>query len=235
MSKKILESRIVNDNYTNFVYEKFDIQNKDSIITEVPLFDKDELNSVEWNILLVLGNSGSGKSTVLKTIGETQTPTYDYSKTVISQFDNLTPQEASDLLCSCGLSSVPIWLHKPNELSNGERARLDICWHINQVFKGTTGVIVIDEFTSVVNRDVAKSLSFALQRLLRKYNMKAIIASCHFDLIEWLQPDLIFNLNKQDKDGEAELEQFIYADDEEYVAYNTINLKDVLSDEKDIC
>lgn len=231
--KIILESNIKQDEYTEYVCNSFDLQNSEKTVTEVPMLDMDEVNGVEWNILLILGNSGSGKSTILRSLGDLKTPTYDNNKSVISQFNNLSPQDASDLLCSVGLSSVPTWLRKPNQLSNGEKARLDICWHINQsLVMGEP--IIIDEYSSVVNRDTAKSLSFALQRYLRTHNMKAIIASCHFDLMEWLQPDLVFNINKLDKDGECELERFIYSDDKDYVAYNAVNEQDKLSEEIEI-
>lgn len=131
-----------------------------------------------------------------------------------------------------GLSSIPTLLRKPNELSNGEKDRFDLAWKIGNVQDGS--VIYVDEFTSVVNRDVAKSMSFALQRYVRQHNLKIVLASCHFDLIEWLQPDWVFNLNKQDSNGVAELERMIYSDDKEYVAYNKIKENEILSDERSV-
>ena len=94
--------------------------------------------------------------------------------------------------------------------------------------------ILIDEWTSVVNRDVAKSMSFALQRYVRQKNLKIIIASCHYDIIEWLQPDWVYNLNKQDENGETEIEQLVYSDSSEYKAYSQINDWEILSDAKSI-
>ena len=94
--------------------------------------------------------------------------------------------------------------------------------------------ILIDEWTSVVNRDVAKSMSFALQRYVRQKNLKIIVASCHYDIIEWLQPDWVYNLNKQDENGETEIEQLVYSDSSEYKAYSQINDWEILSDAKSI-
>ena len=34
-------------------------------------------------------------------------------------------------------------------------------------------------------------MSFALQKYLRKHNKKIIVASCHYDILEWLMPDWI--------------------------------------------
>ena len=73
-------------------------------------------------------------------------------------------------------------------------------------------------------------MSFALQRYVREKNLKIILASCHFDIIEWLNQDWIFNLNKQ-TNGECEIERLIYKDDKEYKLYNNINKKDVLTNE----
>ena len=142
-------------------------------------------------------------------------------------FPQLSEKEVTELFCSVGLSSVPTWLRKPNELSNGEKARLDLCWLLANY--GDNEIILCDEFSSVVNRMAAHSMSYALQRFVRKHNKKIILASCHFDIVEWLRPDWIFNLNK-----EGEIERLIYKDDEEYQPYNNINLKDVLSESERI-
>lgn len=228
MKKLFLKSNVSVDNYTEYVCDKYDLQTREEIITEVPLLDTSELSDFKWNIGVLCGNSGSGKSTLLSTLGEPKNPIYDYSKSIISQFPHMSEHDVCELLSSVGLSSVPVWLHKPNELSNGERARLDLCWILANAKENE--IILYDEFSSVINRAVAKSMSYALQRYVREKNLKIILASCHFDIIEWLNPDWVFNLNKQ-INGECEIERFIYKDDEEYQLYNNINKKDILSDE----
>ena len=228
MERIILNTKVNVDNYTEYVCDKYDLQTREEIITEVPLLDINELNDFNWNIGVICGNSGSGKSTLLSVIGEVKTPTYDYDKSIISQFPHMSEHDVCNLLSSVGLSSVPVWLHKPSELSNGERARLDLCWILANAKEGET--ILYDEFSSVVNRPCAQSMSFALQRYVREKNIKIILASCHFDIIEWLNPDWVFNLNKQ-TNGKCEIERFIYQDDKEYALYNNINNKDVLTNE----
>mgnify|MGYP000557251467 FL=1 len=54
-------------------------------------------------------------------------------------------------------------------------------------------VILIDEFTSVVDRDVAKAMSNALQKFIRRSNKRIILSSCHFDIMEWLLPDWTYS------------------------------------------
>ena len=232
MAKITLRSEIVNDKYTEYLYKHYDIQTKDYTATDVPLIpqdDWDKMNSGEWNILLICGKSGSGKSTLLKEIGTPPKLEYDYTKAVVSQFPNLDEEEVCDLLCGVGLSSVPTWLRKPQELSNGERARLDLCMSLYRAREA--GIALIDEFSSVVNRDVAKSMSYALQRYVRQ---KKLICSCHFDIIEWLTPDYIFNLEHKDKDGNVELERMVYADDTDYNVYQSVTWEESLSEPMDV-
>ena len=235
MGKILLESKIIVDKYCEYIFNNYDIQNRDITTTEVPLpshEDMEEMNSSHWNIMLICGKSGSGKSTILREIGNVKPNEYDYNKAVISQFDGYTEEEVCDLLGGVGLSSVPTWLRKPQELSNGERARLDLCKAIYDAGKGQ--IIYVDEFTSVVNRDVAKSMSHALQRYIRQKDLKIVIASCHFDIIEWLNPNYIFNLNHKDENGNVELEKIVYTDDAEYKASQYIKDEQILSDAKPI-
>jgi ABC-type ATPase with predicted acetyltransferase domain len=130
-----------------------------------------------------------------------------------------------------GLSSVPTWLRKPQELSNGERARLDIA---KAIYDANGGVVVLDEYTSVVNRTAAKSMSHALQRYVRQKGLKVIIASCHFDIIESLQCDYMFNLEHRDENGEVEMEKMVYEDGKDYNAYQSPKDIDILTEAIDI-
>ena len=234
-NKIILKSDIVNDNYTQYLYDNYDIQNKEITTTEVPIpskEDMEQMNKDDWNILLICGKSGSGKSTILREIyGDVKPIEYDYSRCVISQFPRLTEEETCDLLCSIGLSSVPTWLRKPQELSNGERARLDIA---KAIYDANGGVVVLDEYTSVVNRAAAQSMSFALQRYARQKNLKIIIASCHFDIIEWVQPNYIFNLEHRDENNDVELEKMVYSDDVNYNAFQSVRDIDILTEAVEI-
>ena len=235
MGKIILESPIVIDSYCQYLFDNYDIQNREKTVTEVPIPSKEDMeamNKDDWNILLICGKSGSGKSTILREIyGDVKPIEYDYNKCVISQFPRLSEEEACDLLSSMGLSSVPTWLRKPQELSNGERARLDIA---KAIYDANGGIVVLDEYTSVVNRTAAKSMSHALQRYVRQKGLKVIIASCHIDIIEWLQCDYMFNLEHRDENGEVEMEKMVYEDGKDYNAYQSPRDIDILTEAIDI-
>lgn len=231
MDNLILTSNINKDKYTNYVCEKYDIQDYEKSETIIPIVNFNDLDKIEWNIALVVGNSGSGKSTLLKSIREPKNASYDYSKSCISQFDNISESEICDVFHGVGLSSIPTWLRKPNELSNGEKARLDLAYYI--ITTPINEWIMIDEYSSVVNRSCAMSMSYAFQRYIRKHNRKALLFSCHFDIIDWLNPDVIFNLNKQ-KDGIVETEHLIYENSKEYAKMKTISENEVLSENIEI-
>jgi len=52
-------------------------------------------------------------------------------------------------------------------------------------------IIVFDEFTSVVDREVAKVSSFAIQKAVRRTKKKFIAVTCHYDIIDYLEPDWV--------------------------------------------
>jgi ABC-type lipoprotein export system ATPase subunit/GNAT superfamily N-acetyltransferase len=148
----------------------------------------------QWNIGVIYGGSGTGKSTLLRTFGEIKTPTFDGSKPLISNFDFTTPEQAANILSSMGLASVPSWLRPFHTLSNGEQDRARMAWLIGSANDGD--VVLIDEFTSVVDRDVAKAMSNSIAKFIRRTNKRIVLASCHFDIMEWLQPDWVYSPTK---------------------------------------
>jgi ABC-type ATPase with predicted acetyltransferase domain len=189
-----LTHKIKNDKYTEYIYEAFDIQNKEqsNVIVEANL----ENLPKEWNIGVVYGGSGTGKTTILKNYfkKEMDKSYFDNSKSLISNFDWLEPKDATFLLSAMGLSSVPTWLRPFNTLSNGEQYRANLSYIVGSASENE--VILIDEYTSVVDRDVAKAMSNALQKYIRRTNKKIVLASCHFDIMEWLQPNWIYSPSK---------------------------------------
>lgn len=189
-----LKHKINNDKYTQYIYDSFDIQNKEQ--SNVTINANLENLPKQWNIGVVYGGSGSGKTTILKNYfkKEMDKSYFDNSKSLISNFDWLEPKDATFLLSAMGLSSVPTWLRPFNTLSNGEQYRANLAYIVG--IAKDNEVILIDEYTSVVDRDVAKAMSNALQKYIRRTNKKIVLASCHFDIMEWLQPDWIYSPSK---------------------------------------
>jgi ABC-type lipoprotein export system ATPase subunit/GNAT superfamily N-acetyltransferase len=184
------KNKIINDKYTEYIYEAFDIQNKEETSVKIPI-NFQECKTFEWNIGVIYGGSGTGKTTLLKEFGALTIDNFDEHKPLISNFDWLEPKEATFLLSAMGLASVPTWLRPYSLLSNGEQYRAALAYKVGRAEDNE--VILIDEFTSVVDRDVAKAMSNALQKYIRRTNKKIILASCHFDIMEWLQPDWTYS------------------------------------------
>lgn len=193
MKNITLSSNIINDSYTEYVYDHFDIQNRERVVNEVPYF---ELPNEKWNIGLIYGSSGSGKTTILNKLRKQKDiepfSIFDNNKALISNFDHLSEHQAGRVLSSVGLSSVPSWLKPYDVLSNGEKFRADMAMRISKA----KDICFIDEFTSIVDRDVAKATSNAVGKWIRRDHKQVVFASCHKDIIPWLQPDWIFDVEK---------------------------------------
>ena len=148
----------------------------------------------DWQIGLIKGHSGTGKTTIAKQL---------FSDILISHFeynsesilDDMPKNKSVEEICktfnSVGFSSPPNWLKPYAVLSNGEKMRVDLANAILQ----DNDIFAFDEFTSVVDREVAKIGSFAMQKAIRKTNKKFIAITCHSDVEDWLLPDWTFDTN----------------------------------------
>ena len=92
-----LTTTITADEYTEYVCDNFDIQNRDSTTVEIPMNFAD-CKTFDWNIGVIYGGSGTGKTTLLKQFGELSKSNFDGSKALISNFDFLDPKQRSCLL-----------------------------------------------------------------------------------------------------------------------------------------
>ena len=145
-----------------------------------------------WKIGLIVGKSGTGKTTIAKQLFEDAYITdFKYSaETVLDDMPkNCTLEQITNAFNSVGFSSPPSWLKPYCVLSNGEKMRVDLAKAILDEKK----FFVFDEFTSVVDRNVAQIGSFAMQKAIRKSDKKFIAVTCHYDVQEWLMPDWVFN------------------------------------------
>lgn len=142
-----------------------------------------------WNVGLIVGPSGSGKSSVLQECFGTAADFAWKSAAMIDDFKS--DLSITDITAACsavGFNTVPAWLRPYGVLSNGERFRADLARRLLEC----PDPILVDEFTSVVDRQVAKIAAHAVAKFIRKYNRQFVAASCHYDVIEWLNPDWIF-------------------------------------------
>jgi len=178
---KPLRSQVEGDTITTEACAEFDyaLDHADFYPWSVPSLPN------EWGIGLIVGASGSGKSLLLKEFGTITTPEWQTNKSIVSHFSDA--QKAMEMMYAVGLSAVPTWTKPHSVLSTGEKFRADLA---RQLYDGA----IIDEFTSVVDRTVAKATSNTFQKYVRTNSVHNIVlASCHRDIIPWLQPDWIID------------------------------------------
>jgi len=149
-----------------------------------------------FNVGLIVGASGSGKTTLAKEIyGEKSLRRIlSAKKPVIEQFPKgFSYDDCAKMLMGVGLSAVPCWIRPANTLSNGQKERAEIALQMAR----NDELIVIDEWTSVVDRTVGKIMSECIQKWARKTKKRVVLLSCHYDVLDWLQPDWVIDCNKQ--------------------------------------
>ena len=61
-------------------------------------------------------------------------------------------------------------------------------------------MIVFDEFTSVVDREIAKVSAFAISKAVRRSKKKFIAVTCHYNVVDWLDPDWVFSTDTMEFD-----------------------------------
>lgn len=156
----------------------------------------------EWQIGLIVGASGAGKTSVGRMIAKRLGgggdiydlyAGWEHDKPII---DSIAPDgefnTITAALSSVGLGDVPSWLRPFHVLSNGEKFRAGLARLVCE----RPDLAVVDEFTSVIDRQIAKIGAQALQKTWRRGGGKLVLLSCHYDIIEWLQPDWCYDMNE---------------------------------------
>ena len=151
-------------------------------------------DNYDWSIGLIVGPSGCGKSTILRELyGEPKENLWGNRKSVIDNFSaNLSVKEIMGGLSKIGFNSPRCWLKPFGVLSNGQQFRVNCARSILE----QDDVILIDEFSSVVDRQVAKIASASVGKLARSLGKRLVVASCHEDVVDWLNPDWVYRPEK---------------------------------------
>jgi GNAT superfamily N-acetyltransferase len=155
------------------------------------------IEGLDWRVGVIVGPSGAGKSSLgLRFWGPeaVYTPSWPDAPIIDAVAPDAGFDDVTAALAAVGLGSVPTWLRPYRVLSNGERFRADLA----RLVAGDCTRVVIDEFSSVVDRQIARIGAMAFGKAWRRRPAgQALLLSCHYDILDWLQPDWVLDL----KDG----------------------------------
>lgn len=148
----------------------------------------------DWKLGLIVGPSGSGKTSLGRQIfGGAEfifDPAWPDDAPIV---DAIAPAGDFDAvtgaLAAVGLGTVPSWLRPFGVLSNGEKFRANLA----RLIAEAPARAVVDEFTSVVDRQIARMGATAFGKAWKRTAGQAVLLSCHYDIIDWLEPDWIYD------------------------------------------
>ena len=176
----------------------------------------------EWMIGLIAGPSGSGKSTIARRMfGDRlyRATEWPNDRAVVDGLGDRPIKEITGMFTAVGFGSPPSWIKPYHVLSGGEKFRCDLARALllagdsdgegegsrkstagqagsGTHFHGIGGVLAFDEFTSVVDRNVARIASAAIARGIKRGRIacRFVAVTCHYDVTEWLEPDWVIDM-----------------------------------------
>jgi ABC-type lipoprotein export system ATPase subunit len=152
-------------------------------------------------IILITGASGVGKSLLLKDISRHFSATrkipnhIDKEKSIAEIISYEDAGEVIRYLSKFGLGEPRILISPFSHLSDGQKERFLIA---SALLQGI-GPLILDEFTTRLDRRTAQIVAINLGKILRSNKQSAFIASCHDDIVDFLKPDIHIELRSNGK------------------------------------
>jgi ABC-type lipoprotein export system ATPase subunit/GNAT superfamily N-acetyltransferase len=161
------------------------------------IYDNVELKIGPKDIVYITGDSGSGKSVLLKALEKDIR--LDMGLTCINIADikprkglplietvGRSLEEGLELLSKVGLSDAFLFLRSYEQLSDGQKYR----YKIAKMMESKAQFWIMDEFAATLDRDTAKIVAYNLQKLARQQGKAVLAATTHTDLLEDLNPSV---------------------------------------------
>lgn len=199
---KRFETRVQRSERVLAIAESFGIGLSDK---QFVIFDNLELDVIPGDVVYITGQSGSGKSLLLK---ELQKQMREEGKSVVNLdeivLDDSKPlidqigkdvNDALRILSAAGLNDAYLFVRRPSELSDGQRYR----FRLAKAIETGAEVWVADEFMAVLDRTAAKVIAFSVQKTARKSGATVIVATTHTDMVKDLHPSLYIEKRYREK------------------------------------
>jgi len=161
------------------------------------IYDNTQIKITPTDIVYITGESGSGKSILLKTLqhdithGMNQTTINitdikpNHNKPII-ETTGTTTEQALELLSRVGLNDAYLFLRTYNQLSDGQKYR----YRIAKMIESGAQFWIMDEFAATLDRDTAKIVAYNVQKIARQLGKAVIAATTHTDLHDDLKPSV---------------------------------------------
>ena len=150
-----------------------------------------DLDAQPWQIGLIVGPSGSGKSSAAAALFGAAASEAAWSPGPL--VEAIAPEGDFDAvtgaLAAVGLGSVPSWLRPYRHLSTGEQFRAGLA----RILAERPALALVDEFTSTIDRRVAQIGAAAFAKGWRRGPGRFVAVTCHEDVTDWLQPDWVID------------------------------------------
>jgi energy-coupling factor transporter ATP-binding protein EcfA2 len=148
----------------------------------------------DWSVGVIVGPSGTGKSSIGRSLWDGaawyESDNWPHGVAVVDAIGpNGSFDDVTGALSSAGLGDVPVWLRPYEVLSTGQKFRADLA----RVLAEHPDRVVFDEFTSVVDRQIAKVGAGAFAKAWRRTGNKVVLLSCHYDILDWVEPDWVLD------------------------------------------
>jgi ABC-type lipoprotein export system ATPase subunit len=156
------------------------------------------LDEKPWNIGLIVGPSGCGKTTIARAVWPQHVRPMNWhaEQSILDGFpEDLSIKDITEILSSVGFAAPPAWLRPFHVLSTGQQFRVLMARLVAECEASSSTArnpIVVDEFTSFIDRTAAAIGSAALARTIRKRGLQFIAVTCHEDVEDWLGPDWVY-------------------------------------------
>jgi len=155
------------------------------------IFDNVELKIGPQDIVYVTGDSGSGKSVLLRALKkDLRSQAIDIASTTVNPSKPLidtvgkTLEQGLELLSRVGLNDAFLFVRRYDQLSDGQKYR----YRIAKLIETGKQYWIMDEFCSTLDRDTAKIVAFNVQKIARQEGKAVLAATTHTDLFEDLKP-----------------------------------------------